>query len=108
MARVSASAVFKSLADTTRREIYERVARADELTVSEITAGAGVSQPAVSQHLAALKAAGLVKERREGRLAHYRATAKGLAPLVDWIGRYSAFWEDRFDRLEDLLEEMDE
>jgi DNA-binding transcriptional ArsR family regulator len=100
--------LFKALADTTRRALFERLTREPELTVSALTAGAGVSQPAVSQHLAALKLAGLVSERRDGRLIHYRATPEGLAPLSNWLSLYGAFWRERFENLEKLLKEMDQ
>ena len=101
-------ALFRALADPTRRALYERLARGGELTVHALTGGAGVSQPAVSKHLAVLKAAGLVRDRREGRETHYRAEPKALAPLVDWMTLYGAFWDGRFDRLEDLLKRMDQ
>lgn len=99
--------VFRALADPTRRAIYERLVQEGEQTVRALTDFAGVSQPAVSKHLALLKVAGLVHDRPAGRQTHYRADPHGLAPLADWVGRYGAFWKDRFDRLEDLLERMD-
>ena len=101
-------ALFKSLADPTRRAIYERLARDGEQTVHVITGHAGVSQPAVSKHLGVLKSAGLVRERRAGRETHYSAQPEALAPLVDWMRHYGAFWQSRFDRLEDLLNRMDQ
>jgi DNA-binding transcriptional ArsR family regulator len=73
-----------------------------------LTDGAGVSQPAVSKHLGVLKLAGLVRDRREGRQTHYRAEPQGLAPLIDWMSLYRAFWRDRFGHLEDLLKRMDQ
>jgi len=100
--------LFKILADPTRRALFERLSREGELTVGALTQRAGVSQPAVSQHLEALKRVGLVKGRREGRTAHYRATARGLAPLTNWLALYGVFWRERFDRLEKLLREMDQ
>jgi len=100
--------VFKTLADPTRRALFERLCREGEQTVHALTALAGVSQPAVSKHLRVLRTAGLVRERREGRETHYRARPKGLKPMMDWIGFYSAFWDDRFGRLEDLLRRMDQ
>ncbi|MGC1712213.1 MAG: metalloregulator ArsR/SmtB family transcription factor [Methyloceanibacter sp.] len=100
--------LFSSLADPTRRAIFERLCRDGELTVRALTDQAGVSQPAVSKHLGVLKLAGLVRDRRDGRNTHYRANPNGLAPLIDWIGHYGAFWRDRFDRLEDLLKRMDQ
>jgi DNA-binding transcriptional ArsR family regulator len=103
-----ASDVFRVLADPTRRSLFERLADEGELSVAALTAGAGVSQPAVSQHLAALKGVGLVGETRAGRSTLYRVDPQGLKPLVDWLGHYAVFWRDRFDALEALLEEMDE
>lgn len=100
--------VFKSLADPTRRAIFERLARDGEQTVRALTGPSGVSQPAVSKHLGVLKLAGLVRERRAGRETHYSAQPQGLAPLVDWMRLHGAFWRDRFDRLEDLLNRMDQ
>lgn len=99
--------VFRALADPTRRAIYERLVRSGEQSVRSLTEFAGVSQPAVSKHLALLKIAGLVHDRPAGRQVHYRADPQGLAPLADWMSLYSAFWQSRFDRLEDLLERMD-
>jgi DNA-binding transcriptional ArsR family regulator len=100
--------VFRSLADPTRRRLFERLAKEGELTVSALHAKAKVSQPAVSQHLAALKFAGLVRDRKEGRRTHYSVDPKGLKPLINWIEFYSQFWTDRFDNLEDFLRKMDQ
>ena len=99
--------LMHTLADPTRRALYERVVNAGEAAVVDLTAGSGVSQPAVSQHLKALRTAGLVAERREGRNTRYRATPEGLAPLVDWIGVYGVFWADRFASLKSVLKEID-
>jgi DNA-binding transcriptional ArsR family regulator len=99
--------VFRALADPSRRAILERLARG-ESAVKDLTARFGISQPAVSQHLAALRKAGLVSERRDGRLVYYRVRPKGLRPLINWINHYQAFWPDRLDRLQALLKEMDE
>lgn len=107
MREAQVSAAFKALADPTRRRLFERLVKEGELSVSALTDGSGISQPAVSQHVATLKSAGLVSLRREGRLAHYAPRAAGLAPLVDWFRAYGEFWRERFDRLEQLLEEMD-
>lgn len=100
--------LFATLADPTRRAIFERLCRDGTLTVGALTAGAGVSQPAVSKHLGALKRAGLVRDRHEGRLTHYSAEPGALAPLIDWTKRMSGFWEGRFDELEQLLSRMDQ
>ena len=100
--------VFSTLADPTRRAIFERLMRDGELTVHALTDRAGVSQPAVSKHLRVLKLARLVRDRRDGRETHYRARPQGLAPLINWMTLYGAFWSDRFDRLETLLRRMDQ
>jgi DNA-binding transcriptional ArsR family regulator len=100
--------IFKTLGDTTRRAIFERLVRDGELTVRVLTQQSGVSQPAVSKHLRILKSAGLVRDRPQGRETHYSADPRGLAPLIDWIGLYGAFWSGRFDKLEDLLARMDQ
>jgi DNA-binding transcriptional ArsR family regulator len=100
--------LFKTLSDPTRRAIFERLTRDGELTVHAITKHSGVSQPAVSKHLGALKFAGLVRDRRVGRENHYSADPQGLAPLIDWMKLYGTFWLDRFDRLELLLNRMDQ
>jgi DNA-binding transcriptional ArsR family regulator len=104
----AADAVFKTLADPTRRAIFERLIRGGELTVRDLTEHARVSQPAVSKHLGVLKRAGLVRDRRDGRETHYRAQPKALAPLIDWMSLYAGFWRSRFDRLEALLKRMDQ
>jgi DNA-binding transcriptional ArsR family regulator len=75
--------------------------------VKDLTARFDISQPAVSQHLATLREAGLVRGRREGRRAYYRVDPRGLKPLINWIAHYRAFWLDHVDRLERLLEKMD-
>lgn len=99
--------IFHALADPSRRAIFEALTRG-EAAVKDITARFDISQPAVSQHLATLKAAGLVKARRQGRCIYYRVQPRGLTPLIDWIAHYRAFWTERVDRLEHLLEKMDE
>jgi DNA-binding transcriptional ArsR family regulator len=100
--------LFKSLADPTRRSISERLCRNGEQTVWMLTEQPGVSQPAVSNHLGVLKLAGLDRDRRQGGQTHYSAEPQGLAPLIDWMSLYGAFWRDRFDRLEALLNRMDQ
>jgi DNA-binding transcriptional ArsR family regulator len=99
--------VMKTLADPTRRAVFERIAREEEITAGALVAGTRVSQPAVSQHLRALREAGLVTERREGRHVHYRVRRPGLNPLVNWLEFYAEFWSKRLDNLERLLNEAD-
>lgn len=100
--------VFKTLADPTRRAIFERLCREGEKTVGALTARAGVSQPVVSRHLGVLKQAGLVRDRAEGRHIHYSAQVGALAPLIDWTSQMAGFWEAKFDHLENLLKRMDQ
>ncbi|HPI49583.1 MAG TPA: metalloregulator ArsR/SmtB family transcription factor [Hyphomonadaceae bacterium] len=100
--------LFRTLADPTRRAIFERLCREGEKTVGALTARAGVSQPVVSKHLGVLKQAGLVRGRHQGRETHYSAQMKALAPLVDWASQMTVFWESRFGDLEILLKRMDQ
>jgi len=102
------NAVMRVLADPTRRAVFEQIVEAGELTVGALTHRNDVSQPAISQHVRALKEAGLLGERRDGRLIHYRCEPRGLGPLIDWIGHYGAFWKTKFDQLGDVLERMDQ
>ena len=108
--RTSAAAeniIFQALADPSRRAIFESLTRG-EAAVKELTARFEISQPAVSQHLATLKNAGLVKARQEGRSVYYRVRPRGMKPLIDWIAHYRAFWTEHIGRFEQLLDEMDE
>jgi DNA-binding transcriptional ArsR family regulator len=100
--------LFRTLGDPTRRAIFERLCRGGEQTVGVLTAQAGISQPAVSKHLALLREAGLVRDRHEGRQTHYSAQPGALAPLADWTTQMTSFWQDRFDDLGDLLKRMDQ
>jgi DNA-binding transcriptional ArsR family regulator len=100
--------LFKTLADPTRRAIFERLCKDGEQTVGAITARAKVSQPAVSKHLGVLKQAGLVRDRQDGRQTHYSAQVRALAPLLDWTNQMAGFWETRLDKFEDLLKRMDQ
>ena len=99
--------LMRTLADPTRRAVFERIVHAREISVVELTEGSGVTQSAISQHLGSLKRAGLVIDRAQGRNVFYRAAPKGLAPLADWMGHYGAFWRKRFAGLRNLLKEID-
>lgn len=105
-AAVTEDRIFQALADPSRRAIFESLTRG-EAAVNDLTSRFDISQPAVSQHLAALRAAGLVNSRREGRRVYYRVEPRGMKPLVDWIAHYRAFWTEHVDRLGKLLETMD-
>jgi DNA-binding transcriptional ArsR family regulator len=106
-ARSAVTAVMRALADPTRRGVFERVFRSEEISVVELTRGSGVTQGAVSQHLKSLREAGLVAERAAGRNVYYRVAPEGLAPLIDWMDHYGAFWRERFLNLRSLLKEID-
>ena len=99
--------IFQALADPSRRAIFESLTRG-EAAVNDLTGRFDISQPAVSQHLATLRDAGLVNARREGRRVYYRVEPRGMKPLIDWIAHYRVFWIEHVDRLEQLLEKMDE
>src|SRR3954470_13244587 len=99
--------VMRTLADPTRRAVFERIVNSDEITVVELTRGSGVTQGAISQHLKSLKLAGLVAESPEGRKVFYRPQPEGLMPLRDWLRFYERFWTDRLGLLERLLREDD-
>src|SRR5437879_9306458 len=98
--------LFRTLADPTRRALFERLCREGEKTVGALTVRVGVSQPVVSKHLGILKRAGLVRDRHEVRQAHYSAQLGALAPLIDWTSQMAGFWQSRFGDLEGLLKRM--
>ena len=97
--------IFHALADPSRRAIFESLLLG-EVAVKDLTARFDISQPAVSQHLATLKEAGLVSGRREGRLVYYKVEPDGMKPLIDWIAHYRLFWAEHVHRLEQLLEKL--
>jgi DNA-binding transcriptional ArsR family regulator len=96
--------IFRALADPTRLAVFESLA-ASELSVSELTAKFDVSQPAISQHLATLRASGLVSPRKSGRQVFYRVDPAGMQPVISWIAHYRAFWKEKLPRLEALLKD---
>ena len=95
---------FRALADPTRRAVFGLLARS-ELCVSDLAHRFTISQPAVSQHLAVLRSARLVRERKHGRQRFYRASPAGLKPVVDWIAQYQSFWRRKMSRLGRVLDE---
>ena len=98
--------VFRALADPTRRTVFERLA-AGSLNATALREGLAISQPAMSQHLAVLRGAGLVREERQGRFVNYQVDPEGLAPVARWLTKYRAFWPERIGDLRTLLKEMD-
>ena len=103
----SSELIFTALGDPTRRGIYQHLSQKGALSVHVLTQLSGISQPAVSKHLAQLKKAGLVGDQKRGRETYYGIETQGLEPLKDWIATYSHFWHARLDQLDDLLTHMD-
>ncbi|HYD53445.1 MAG TPA: metalloregulator ArsR/SmtB family transcription factor [Gemmatimonadaceae bacterium] len=99
------TATFAALADPTRRALLARLARG-EATVNQLAEPFDVSLPAVSRHLKVLEQAGLVSRGRDAQFRPARLEAAPLREAADWIERYRAHWEDRFDQLEVYLAEL--
>jgi DNA-binding transcriptional ArsR family regulator len=96
---------FNAVAEPKRRQVLE-VIENGELSVNEIVKKLGWTQPMVSKHLGVLKQVGLVEERRLGRQRLYRVNAERLKPIFEWVAPFERYWSGRFDRLDQLLEEM--
>lgn len=99
--------VFKALADPTRRSIFEKLAHG-AMNASALREGLDISQPAVSQHLAALREARLVREERRGRFVNYEVDPEGVAVVALWLAKYRAYWPARIRALQGLLKDMDQ
>jgi DNA-binding transcriptional ArsR family regulator len=100
--------VFDAVADPTRRRLIQLLAQAEELPLHELTAQFQMGRTAVSKHLAILKEAGLVLDRKVGRETRYRLNAAPLKEIQDWVAFYSKFWSMNMLRLNQLLEEDNE
>lgn len=96
--------VYRAIADPTRRRILTLLER-EELSVSTLAARFPVTRPAISQHLATLREASLVRYRRDGRTRYYRARLEPLGEVVDWLAYFDAFWSDRLAALHRYLSE---
>jgi DNA-binding transcriptional ArsR family regulator len=96
---------FNAVAEPKRRKILE-VLGTEELSVNEIVERLAWAQPTVSKHLGVLKQVGLVSERRVGRQRMYRVNAERLKPIFDWVKPFERIWSQRFDRLDEVLEEI--
>lgn len=99
-------ATFAALADPTRRAILARLT-AGEATVSELAEPFPITVQAVSRHLKVLEAAGLISRGRTGQLRPSRLRAEPLGEAAGWIAEYRAFWDESFDRLGDVLAELE-
>ena len=98
-------ATFAALADPTRRAILARL-RDGEATVGELAEPFAMSQPAISKHLKVLERAGLISRGRDGRRRPSRLEGAPLAEATEWLEGYRRFWEERYARLDDLLDEL--
>jgi DNA-binding transcriptional ArsR family regulator len=96
---------FNAVAEPRRRQVLEAIGTA-EVSVNELVQKLGWNQPMVSKHLAVLKQVGLVEERRVGRQRLYRINAERLKPIFDWVSPFERYWSERFDRLDQVLEEI--
>jgi DNA-binding transcriptional ArsR family regulator len=96
---------FNAVAEPRRRQVLEAMG-ADELSVNQLVEKLGWNQPMVSKHLGVLKQVGLVEERRVGRQRFYRVNGERLKPIFDWVSPFERYWAERFDRLDQVLEEM--
>lgn len=99
--------IFRALADPTRRAIFERLAEGSS-NASALREGMAISQPAMSQHLGVLAAAGLVTQERAGKFINYAVDPAGLERIGNWLRRYRAYWPARMADLETVLREMDQ
>ena len=99
------SATFAALADPTRRAILARLS-SGEASVMELAAPFDMSLPAISKHLKVLERAGLVSRSKDAQRRPRQLDARPLKEVAEWLGTYREFWEARFDRLDDYLEEL--
>jgi len=100
--------VYSAVADPTRRQLLRLLADADELPLHEMTAQFRIGRTAISKHLAILKEAGLVIDRKAGRETRYQLNAAPLREIQEWVSFYERFWTDRLQNLKDLLEKEDQ
>jgi DNA-binding transcriptional ArsR family regulator len=96
---------FNAIAEPKRRELL-KLLEAAELSVNEIVARLGWSQPMVSKHLGVLKQVGLVRERQDGRHRFYRLNPEQLKPIYDWVASFERYWSESYERLDEVLEQM--
>ncbi len=96
---------FNAVAEPKRRKVLEALGT-QELSVNELVELLGWNQPSVSKHLGVLKQVGLVSERRVGRQRMYRVNAQQLRPIYEWVASFERIWNERFDRLDEVLQEM--
>ena len=100
------SPVFNALADPTRRAILSQLALRGETSVTALAKPFRMSMPAVSKHLRVLEDAGLISRGRDAQWRPARLEAGPLREVSDWVEHYRRFWEQRFDRLDNYLQEL--
>ena len=106
MARAATTAdAFNAVAEPRRRQILDAIG-ASERSVGELVGATELGQPQVSKHLRVLREVGLVQVREHGRQRLYRANAQPLKEIHDWVKGYEELWNERFDALDEVLEEM--
>jgi DNA-binding transcriptional ArsR family regulator len=106
MARAATTTdAFNAVAEPRRRQILDALA-GGELAVNDLVAAVAIPQPQVSKHLKVLREVGLVAVREDGRRRVYRLQGAPLKPIHDWIKGYERMWTERFDRLDEVLEEL--
>jgi DNA-binding transcriptional ArsR family regulator len=106
MARTATTAdAFNAVAEASRRDLLDALG-AEEATVGELVEQLGLSQPQVSKHLGVLRAVDLVRVRVDGRHRWYRVNGPALKPIHDWVRTFERTWNERLDRLDDLLVEL--
>jgi DNA-binding transcriptional ArsR family regulator len=99
-------ATFAALADPTRRAILARLMEG-EATVTELAAPFAMSQPGISKHLRVLERAGLISRGRDAQRRPRRLEASSLKDAMDWLASYRSYWEESYQRLDDLLGELE-
>ena len=106
MARAATTAdAFNAVAEPRRRQILDALAEV-ERPVNDLVQLLGLAQPQVSKHLRVLREVGAVDVRESGRQRLYRLNGRALKPIHDWVARYERSWSERFDRLDDVLEDL--
>src|SRR5919106_5400450 len=107
MARAATTAdAFNAIAEPRRRAILDALADAAERSVNELVDLLGLNQPQVSKHLRVLREVGAVDVREDGRRRLYRLNGQALKPIHDWVKGYERSWEERFEQLDFVLEEL--
>jgi DNA-binding transcriptional ArsR family regulator len=107
MARAATTTdAFNAVAEPRRREILDALA-GGELPVNVLVCHLGLAQPQVSKHLRVLREVGAVEVRERGRQRLYRLNGPALKPIHDWVKSYERLWSDRFDALDDVLEDLE-